>query len=781
MADSKLNVILTADDRTGGVFKSFGSGLQKVGALAVGAGAAGAAALVGVAAAGANAFINFEGQMNEVFTLLPDISQTAMDDMSGQVLQFSRDFGTLPEEVVPALYQALSAGVPQGNVFEFMETAQKAATGGITELETAVDGITSVVNAYGADVVGAAAASDLMFTAVRLGKTDFDQLSSSLFNVIPTAASLGVNFETVTAAMATLTAQGTPTSVATTQLRGLLVEASKAGTGLDTAIRELTGKGLTELTAEGGNVAEILQQVREASGDEEFRNMFGSVEALNAALGITGPNASVMAGNLAEMGASAGATDAAFEQMDSGIGRSIEKFKAFGSTVLIQIGDALSPFIEKAISLAESVLPMVQIVLEDVSAFLTGFFSELESGNNIIDAIIEAFLNWTNVGENIPMEMFDFIVNLRDALFNLWEQLQPTVEGIINAITEFVSWKDILIAVGVAIAAVLIPIIVSLVVSLAPIILAIVAVIAVVAFLRNVWENDFLGIRTALENFWENHAKPVFEVVKQWLEIVIPAAIAVLKMWWEVVLLPAIKAVWTWIKDTLIPFFRDVVVPWLKEKIVQALENLSNTWEFVLKPAIEAVWTFIKDSIVPLFVALWDLLQVAGDLALTALAGIWENVLQPALNTVWTFIKDNILPLFDTLWTFIRDNLSPIIETVASKFDAFGASIGGVKGVIESIIGWVQNLTDALGSVSLPGWATPGSPTPFELGLRGMNAAMMDMSRQGLPAMRSGFTNVGGNSTRTQTNNFNLNLVAQQSSGDILTDFGLMQARVGGI
>lgn len=60
-----------------------------------------------------------------------------------------------------------------------------AAVGGVTELETAVDGITSVVNAYGDDVLSAAEASDLMFTAVKLGKTDFTQLSASLFNVIP--------------------------------------------------------------------------------------------------------------------------------------------------------------------------------------------------------------------------------------------------------------------------------------------------------------------------------------------------------------------------------------------------------------------------------------------------------------------------------------------------------------------------------------------------------------------------------------------------------------------
>ena len=41
-----------------------------------------------------------------------------------------------------------------------------------------------------------------MFTAVRLGKTDFEQLSGSMFQVAPIAASLGIDFQDVTAALA---------------------------------------------------------------------------------------------------------------------------------------------------------------------------------------------------------------------------------------------------------------------------------------------------------------------------------------------------------------------------------------------------------------------------------------------------------------------------------------------------------------------------------------------------------------------------------------------------
>ena len=103
-----------------------------------------------------------------------------------------------------------------------MEVASQAAIGGSVELETAVDGITSTVNAFAASGITAREVSDQMFTAVRTGGTTFGELSDSLFQVSPVAADLGVKFGDVAAALAQITSKGVPTSVATTQLRATL-------------------------------------------------------------------------------------------------------------------------------------------------------------------------------------------------------------------------------------------------------------------------------------------------------------------------------------------------------------------------------------------------------------------------------------------------------------------------------------------------------------------------------------------------------------------------------
>ena len=327
--------------------KGFAKSVGKMGAKA---GLAFGAAATAVGVTGVQAASSFEKSMREVLTLLPNAGAETFGELSDQVKTFSKEFGVLPNEVIPSLYQALSAGVPQENVFEFLEVAQKAAKGGVTDLETAVDGITSVVNAYGADVLDAAEASDLMFTAVRLGKTDFTQLSNSMFQVAPIASALGVEFQDVTGALANLTAQGTPTKVAATQMKAALSELGKEGTKADKAFREIAGVGFTDFIASGGDTAEafILLSEGAAASNQSVLDMFGSIEAGQAVLGLTSDGGEAFNATLAEMSNSAGATDAAFDTMDQGLAANFDRIKANIEVLKIEIGQKLAPLVETA-------------------------------------------------------------------------------------------------------------------------------------------------------------------------------------------------------------------------------------------------------------------------------------------------------------------------------------------------------------------------------------------------------------------------------------------------
>lgn len=306
----------------------------------------------------------FNKGMKEVFTLLPGISQQSMSAMTNDVKEFSKEMGTLTSETVPALYQALSAGVSQDSVFDFLETANKAAVGGVTSLETAVDGLSSVVNAYGEDTVSASKASDLMFTTVKLGKTTFEELSSSLYNVVPTAVGAGVAFEDVSAALAAMTAQGIPTSVATTQLRQAIVELSKSGTETDKTFREIAGKGFTEFIAEGNNIQQAFQLLEQHAADTNVgvNDLFGSVEAGNAVLSLTGQGTEKFTQAMNEMREAIGATDAAFKTMEEDPGRKWDRIVAAAEVAQINIGNVL----------IDKLLPVMEWVQDNIDEIAEG-------------------------------------------------------------------------------------------------------------------------------------------------------------------------------------------------------------------------------------------------------------------------------------------------------------------------------------------------------------------------------------------------------------------------
>lgn len=314
-----------SDSASRKIVKNFGK-VRKTMSLGLG--------LVGVAGAGMifkdmiTASIQFDKQLREVFTLLPNASKASFGEMEQQVRDFSAEVGIASSKVLPALYQALSAGVSQDNVFEFMRIAAEASIGGLTTLETSVDALSTVVNAYGSENITAQEASDILFTTVRLGKTNFEQLAASIANVIPTAAGLKVEFADVAAALSTLTAQGVKTSVATTAVRALLVELNKVEGALGKTFEAATGMRFTAFIAEGNTLLDALQVIQDEASrtDNEILDFFSSVEAGSAALGLL--STSKFADDVREMGDAAGAAAAAFDTMEASASRAAEKAAA---------------------------------------------------------------------------------------------------------------------------------------------------------------------------------------------------------------------------------------------------------------------------------------------------------------------------------------------------------------------------------------------------------------------------------------------------------------------
>ncbi|MBW5398573.1 phage tail tape measure protein [Brachyspira pilosicoli] len=321
--------------------------------------------------------IEFDNGMREVLTLLPELGNESFEKLKNQALSFSKDIGKAPEETVKALYQALSAGIPRENVFEFLKTAGEASIAGVSDLKTSVDGLTSVTNAYGSEILNAQKASDIMFQTVKLGKTDFTQLSNSLYNVIPIASAIGVQFEDIGAAIAAMTAQGVPTSVATTQIRQSLVELNKEGSVAYETFKQISGESFKDFIAGGGNLQEALQMMSdyaEKTG-KEVTSMFSSVEAGNAVLALSGKNASKFKDYLDQVRNSVGATSEAFKKIDDGAARQFERLKAELSALVIELGNNALPLINESFIplFRDTLVPIIDDAIKTISSLIKAF------------------------------------------------------------------------------------------------------------------------------------------------------------------------------------------------------------------------------------------------------------------------------------------------------------------------------------------------------------------------------------------------------------------------
>lgn len=409
-------------------------------------GAISPAAVAGVAVAGIAAVgavmvdstakaVKFQEGMANVMTLLPGAGQEIEDELTSVIRDLQTELGITSEKSLPAMYQAISAGVPQNNVGEFLETAAKAAVGGSIDLELAVDGLTSVVNAYGSDVIDVATASDVLFTTVRLGKTDMQELSSSLSQVTPLAAAAGVGIDQVGAAIATLTAGGTQTSVATTQLRQMFSELGKDTTVVAQAFKTVSGQSFPEFIKSGKTVEDALSLLNDYADEAgtTINNLFGSVEAGSAALVLTGSGADMFSSSLEQMAESAGATEDAFQTMDNTVSRRMEKIGVKIDSFMERIGEKILPVVE------ETILPAIESVMD----FLDLLFGKIDDGTaqSVISfhplfGVFETLKQWWE--ENGETVIAGCAV-VWDAVVALWTQIEPYVTAAMDVLNTIID------------------------------------------------------------------------------------------------------------------------------------------------------------------------------------------------------------------------------------------------------------------------------------------------------------------------------------------------------
>lgn len=494
------------------------------------------------------------------------------------------------------------------------------------------------------------------------------------------------------------------------------------------------------------------------------------IKTLQASGDVAGAYAIVME----QVGAVTGGAALTNTQTLSGM---IETFKNTIGEAWETIGTAFLPALH-AIGdvVTTSVLPAVTILAQ----LMANFFSELMTGNDVGLAIEELGGQFDRIFPGMGVHFETLSLAFR-SFYDFVTTNLPFVQA------AFEETLTPLIQIGTDIATVitgtLIPALSSAFTTIfgeAPpaeaVLDALLAAIISGAESAALWVTTVLVPAVQSFSAWiVNDFAPAAASVVDWLQVNLPIAIQMASDFWTNTLQPALAAVWTFITTSVIPAIESIV-NWLQINIPIAIQKASDFWNTVLKPALDAVWAFITTSVIPIFTALVEWLQVTIPAAVQTMSDYWNNTLKPALDAVWSFITISVIPIFTSLQTvfseltriigevfiamwnntlkpaledvheFLRDTLNPILTGLGNLFsitltpifndfkaDVIDAMVGAfiaLSDALHAVKDWLDDVAAALASIHIPGDLTPGSPTPFEIGLRGAADAMAELAKQ---------------------------------------------------
>lgn len=714
--DANKNISKT-EEKAVGLGKKLIDGIGTAAKWGAGIAAAAGTAAVGLGTVATKAAMDFQAQMSNVATLIDGDVNKRIGELGETVKKLSVDTGTSTDLLTDGLYQVISAFGDTADSMSILETASKGAKAGNATVTDSVNLLAAVTKGYGDTSAEAAnKASDLAFLTVKLGQTSFPELASSMGKVIPLASTMKVSQEELFGAMSTLTGVTGNTAEVTTQLRATIQGMLQPTTKMASKISELgyeNGQAMIESLGLQGT----LEKLKESVGGNEiaFSELFGSVEAKNAVLALTGAQAENFTEKTNAMKDAVGATDEAFKKQTDNVKANWEKLKNHFDVMMISLGEKFLPLLNDLLKWVESKMPIIQSVLEttfdvigNVIEWVSGILGDFGAVADEAFSGIAGKLGEMGNAFNQSMEEFDdyglAFKSMLEVLFGpigdlpIFEEIGKILsaideikfrisngEGIGEAFRNAFEWRDS--AVGntllefidfcISIFGSVQSVITTVIENVSPIIEGLAII--------------FSTVIDMMMSYWETYGKPIFEFIK--------------------------KAV-----DKVAEVFNHVF-PIVANIFKGACDTINNLWVSVLKPVFEVVGNFLISTFLPKFERVFNKVADAVKWAFSFIGELWNNTLKPILDGIIDFVGGIFSGNWDQIWNGISQILSGIwggIKTILwSPIEWF---LGKVQGVVESIVSPFKRAADAIGDAwqairskfKLPHFTMSGSMNPLK-------------------------------------------------------------------
>ena len=389
----------------------------------------------------------YETSLAKVGTIA-DLGKLSIQKLGSQITDTSNTMGIAATDIAEATYQAISAGQDTANAVEFAGQAAKLATAGFTSTTSAVDILTTALNAYGLSADQATHVSDVLLTTQNLGKTSVDELSSSMGKVIPLAAAYNVSVENLSSGLAVMTANGIATAEATTYTKSMLNELGDTGSSVGKILQQQTGKSFAQLNAEGKSLGDVLQILYDSVGGDStaFAGLWSSVEAGTGALSLASGGADKFNGVLAQMVDSAGATDTAYQTMTDTFQHSMESLQTTAENLSIDLFEAMEPGLMEAANWGTDCLNTLTSALNEggPAAMLDAASGILE---NLTAGVVQKIPGLASAATQVTTKLVQYLADHQDEIFDAGIQLlEQLIIGITDNLPQLITAAAELIA-----------------------------------------------------------------------------------------------------------------------------------------------------------------------------------------------------------------------------------------------------------------------------------------------------------------------------------------------
>ena len=315
-------------------------------------------------AIGAGAFKmqkDFEASMSKIVGLV-GIAKDQVDAWGQDILKLAPKLGKAPQELADAMFVITSAGLRGQAALDALTISAKASTAGLGETKDIARAVAGSVNAYGAEVLDAAKANDVIVATARAGNFETSQFAAAIGRVLPFAKQAGSSFEDMGGAVALLTRTNGDAAQSITQMsalfRAFVVPTEEAKKILGEA--GLSAQDMRDHIAKNGLVDALKMLDGTLDGNrEELGRLLGSSEAASAAFQILGADAQTINDTFGVVNKSMGMTDEAFKAAAETTEFEWNKALSNSQASLISIGNTLKvaflPMLRKASEFLQTV------------------------------------------------------------------------------------------------------------------------------------------------------------------------------------------------------------------------------------------------------------------------------------------------------------------------------------------------------------------------------------------------------------------------------------------